>query len=262
MAARRARLGPLRLDHGRQRQRAASPQAHVRFSELAEPDSADLLDKVAAVKVWRRTAAGQPQTLKLTKHVHGRGRRVGRAGRGRRRAALGARSSTACSTRREQTFLLGITPSISMPRAADFKALARDEKLPFDIVPHAADKGFDLEVLFQGKPVERAARWSSSIPTAKRIDDQDRCQRPLALAGKARPVFDPRQVDRREPARKATRNIRRSNHYSTLALRVPQEPDVPGAGRAAQPASAAPSCSTGPAKPARSGPISPALRPT
>ena len=33
---------------------AGKPQAQVHFSELAEPDVATLLDKVAAVKVWSR----------------------------------------------------------------------------------------------------------------------------------------------------------------------------------------------------------------
>src|SRR5688500_14175415 len=52
---------------------AGQPSAQVYFGELAEPDSADLLDKIAATKAWSRTADGKSAPLKLAKHVEGNG---------------------------------------------------------------------------------------------------------------------------------------------------------------------------------------------
>src|SRR5688572_16608754 len=52
---------------------SGQPAAQVYFSELAEPDSADLLDKIAATKVWSRTADGRQTELKLSKQVEGEG---------------------------------------------------------------------------------------------------------------------------------------------------------------------------------------------
>ena len=48
---------------------AGQDAAHVWFSELAEPDSADLLDKITSVKVWSRTAAGKPTDVKVAKQA-------------------------------------------------------------------------------------------------------------------------------------------------------------------------------------------------
>src|SRR5688572_307668 len=49
------------------------PKVNVWFSELAEPDSADLLDRIAKVKVWSRTASGAGPEISLTKKIEGGG---------------------------------------------------------------------------------------------------------------------------------------------------------------------------------------------
>src|SRR5262245_34570471 len=48
---------------------AGHPTANVWFSELAEPDSADLIDRVTAVKVWSPSAAGKPAEVKVAKQT-------------------------------------------------------------------------------------------------------------------------------------------------------------------------------------------------
>src|SRR5262245_47330073 len=49
------------------------PAAHVWFSELAEPDSAELLDRITAVKVNSRTAGGKPAGVAVSKQTQGEG---------------------------------------------------------------------------------------------------------------------------------------------------------------------------------------------
>src|SRR5687768_3045428 len=80
------------------------PAAHVWFSELAEPDSADVLDKIAAVKAWSATAEGTSSPLKLTKHGEGSGG-AWISPIAADTKALSASIKYGVLTRREQTFL-------------------------------------------------------------------------------------------------------------------------------------------------------------
>ena len=104
---------------------SGQPAAHVWFSELAEPDSADLLDKIAATKAWSRGADGKPTMLNLSKHVEGNGGAlIGPIDAEAK--ALGASIKYGVLTRREQTFLLNYYAKYLEATPANLKALGRD----------------------------------------------------------------------------------------------------------------------------------------
>src|SRR5688572_13757753 len=126
------------------------PGAFVWFSELAEPDSADLLDKITTIKVWSRTNDGKPANVSVTKQAKGEGGAlVGKVPTGV--AALSAHINYGVLTRGASTFQLQYHAKYLDASAPAFKALARDEALVFDVVPHGTGKDITLEVLFQGK---------------------------------------------------------------------------------------------------------------
>jgi uncharacterized GH25 family protein len=198
---------------------AGQPAAHVWFSELAEPDSADLLDKIAATKAWSRSADGKQAAIKLAKHVEGNGGAwIGPIGPETK--ALGASIKYGVLTRREQTFLLNYYAKYLEATPANLKALARDESLPLDIVPSKSEKGMTLQVLFKGKP----AAGSEVVifdPTAQQIDaktdEAGKIQLDTTKAGlysiRAKWVVA-------EAGKEGDKEYPQVNHYSTLALRI------------------------------------------
>ena len=199
---------------------SGQPAAHVWFSELAEPDSADLLDKIAATKAWSRGADGKATTLKLAKHVEGNGGAlIGPIDAGAK--ALGASITYGVLTRRDQTFLLNYYAKYLEATPANFKTLGRDESLPLDIVPHTADTGVTLEVLYQGKPVA-GSEVVIFDPTAKEIeaktDDAGRVEldttRPGLYSIRAKWVV-------MQAGKEGDKEYPQINNYCTLALRVP-----------------------------------------
>ena len=207
---------------------SGQPAAHVWFSELAEPDSADLLDKIATVKVWSRTADGksdaQPAAkataLKLTKHIEGNGGAwitpVAADAK-----ALSASIKYGVLTRREQTFLLNYYAKYLEASPATLKGLGRDDSLPLDVVPHAGEKGITLEVLYQGKPVA-GSEVVIFDPTAKEInaktDESGKVEldttRPGLYSIRAKWVV-------MEAGKEGDKEYPQVNNYCTLALRVP-----------------------------------------
>jgi hypothetical protein len=201
---------------------AGQPAAHVWFSELAEPDNADLLDKITTIKVWSRSAAGKPADVKVTKQAlgGGGGALVGAVPGGT--PALSAHINYGVLTRREQTFLLQYHAKYLDASAAEFKTLARDGALTFDVVPHRTEKGFSLEVLFQGKPVagsEVVILDPASNETEAKTDKEGRvdlaASKPGLYSIRAKWVV-------MEAGKQGDKEYPQVNHYSTLALRVPQ----------------------------------------
>lgn len=202
---------------------AGKPQAQVHFAELAEPDVATLLDKVATVKVWSRTAAGQPQTLKLSKQLNDE---VGSWVAPVEAGTSGASGSIKYGVldRRGMTFLLWYYAKHLDAGAADFKALARDEALTFDLVPHATDKGFDLEALFEGQPVE-GSEVVVLDPDANETTAKTNAQGRISIAGQKPGLYSIRAKWAVEKAgTEGDKAYPQIVHYSTLALRVPAKP--------------------------------------
>jgi uncharacterized GH25 family protein len=198
---------------------AGQPQAQVHFSEMAEPDAANLLDRVAAVKVWSRTATGKPAELKLTKQITDE---VGSwvSAVPEKTAAVSGSIKYGVLERRGMVFLLFYHAKYLDAGAADFKALARDEALALDVVPHAEGKGYALEVLFQGKPVE-----GSEVV----VLDPESNERALKTDAKGRVTIDAKpglysiraKWTLNEAGKEGDKEYPQVNHYSTLALRVP-----------------------------------------
>lgn len=193
--------------------------AHVWFSELAEPDSADLLDKIAATKAWSRTADGKRAAIKLAKHVEGNGGAwIGPIGPETK--ALSASIKYGVLTRREQTFLLNYYAKYLEATPASLKALARDESLPLDVVPHAGEKGITLEVLFQGKPVA-GSEVVIFDPTAKEIDAKTDAAGRIELATGKPGLYSIRaKWVVAEAGKEGDKEYPQVFHYSTLALRI------------------------------------------
>ena len=207
---------------------AGQPQAQVHFSELAEPDAANLLDKVAAVKVWSRSAAGQPQTLKLARHVTDEvGSWVSPVEAGT--SAVGGSIKYGVLDRRGMTFLLWYHAKHLDAGAADFKALARDAGLTFDLVPQAKDKGFELEALFEGKPVE-GSEIAVLDPEGNESTAKTDAKGRISLAGAKPGLYSIRAKWTVEKAgTEGDKAYPQIVHYSTLALRVPEKPCEPAA---------------------------------
>jgi uncharacterized GH25 family protein len=201
---------------------AGQPQAQVHFSELAEPDVANLLDKITTVKVWSRSAAGKSSALSVTKQVTDEvGSLVSPIEAGT--SAVSGAIKYGVLDRRGMTFLLWYHAKHLDAGAADFKALARDESLTFDIVPHATDKGFELEVLFEGKPVEGSevvALDPDGNEKTVQTDAKGRVtvpSKPGLHSIRAKWVVN-------QPGKEGDKEYPQVNHYTTLALRVPAKP--------------------------------------
>jgi uncharacterized GH25 family protein len=198
------------------------PAAHVWFSELAEPDNAELLDKLAAIKVWSRSKDGAVKDVKVTKQTDasGGGALVGAIPEGA--AALSAHINYGVLTRQDQTFLLQYHAKFLEAGSPDLTALTRDEKLTFDIVPHARDKGYTLEVLFQGKPVagsEVVIFDPAAAETTSKTDEAGKLEldttKPGLYSIRAKWVVN-------EAGKLDGKEYPQVNHYSTLTLRVPE----------------------------------------
>lgn len=126
-----------------------SPVARVWFSELAEPDSAELLDRIARVEVWAVRGSQPPQKLSLNKLVEGEG--------GCFTAPLPADTTGLAATlcygvvsRSSGSMLLHYHARYL--DAAELAKSAAADRLTLQIVPQPAADGWDLQVLFQGQP--------------------------------------------------------------------------------------------------------------
>lgn len=202
---------------------SGQPAANVWFSELAEPDSAVLLDKITTIKAWSRGADGKPTSLKLTKQAVGNGGAlIGPIGADAN--ALGASIKYGVLTRREQTFLLNYYAKYLEATPANLKTLARDESLPLDVVPHASENGITLEVTYKGKPVA-GSEVVIFDPTAKEIeaktDEAGKIELDTAKPGlysiRAKWVV-------MEAGKDGDKEYPQVNNYCTVALRIPGAP--------------------------------------
>ncbi len=199
---------------------SGQPAAHVWFSELAEPDTAELLDRIAAIQVTSRTAGGKPAAVAVTKHTQGSGGAlVGAVPAGT--PALSAHYKYGVITRGENTFLLQYSAKYLDAAAKDFALLSRDTSLPLDVVPQVADKGFTLQVLFQGKP----AAGSEVVifdPTAAQTDAKADEAGKLSLTAARPGLYSIRaKWVVKQAGKEGDKEYPQVNYYGTLALRVP-----------------------------------------
>jgi hypothetical protein len=211
---------------------AGQPQAQVHFSELAEPDAANLLDKIAAVSVWSRSAGGKSGPLKLAKHVTDEvGSWVAPVAADTR--AVSGSIKYGVLDRRGQVFLLWYHAKFLDASGANLKAFGRDEALALDIVPQATDKGHELKVLFQGKP----AAGSEVVvldPEGNESDLKTDAAGRVSLATGQPGIYAIRAkwtID--EKGKEGDKDYPQITHYSTLALRVAKPQATGGADKVA-----------------------------
>lgn len=199
---------------------SGKPAVHVYFAELAEPDSAELLDRVTSIKVLSRSADGKPATVAVTKQEKdGDGSLVGALPDGSQ--GLSAQIKYGVITRGENTFLLQYYAKYLDATSANLKAIARDESLPLDVVPHQTDKGITLEVLYQGKPAagaEVVIREPDAADVNAKTDEAGRL--PLTTTKPGLYSIRAKWVVK-ETGKEGDKEFSQVNHYSTLALRVP-----------------------------------------
>jgi uncharacterized GH25 family protein len=194
---------------------------HVWFSELAEPDNAELLDRIAKINVWTRSAQGPKQPVTgLEKNVaDGGGAWVAKVPTGTNAAS--ASINFGVLERRGERFLLEYHAKYLDAKSPELKKLARDESLKLDIVPQKADKAFDLTVLFQGQPAAGAEVVifdSVAAETTAKTDQSGRINMPITKPG----LYSIRaKLVVKEAGKLGDQEYPQVNHYCTLALRVP-----------------------------------------
>jgi uncharacterized GH25 family protein len=196
-------------------------QVQIHFSELAEPDVATLLDRIATVQVWGRTSDGQPVSLgKLNKQLNDEVGSWVTPLPGEARTISGT-IKYGVLERRGETFLLQYHAKF-LDAGADLKALGRDVKLALDVVPHVAAKGYELEVLFEGKPVaesEVVALDPDGNQSTAKTDARGR----VTIAGEKPGMHSIRaKWVVKQAGKEGDKEYPQVNHYSTLALRIPQ----------------------------------------
>jgi uncharacterized GH25 family protein len=201
--------------------KSGQTMAQVWFSELAEPDSADLLDKILTIQVTSQGKDLKPHIVAVTKQTSGSsggGALVGAVPADTK--TLSAQIKYGVMTRGPQTFLLQYYAKYLDSSASDFKKLARDERLPLDIVPHQTEKGYSLEVLYKGKPVagsDFVLHDPAANQTEAKSDDKGRVELTTAKPGlysvRAKWVVQ-------ENGQEGDKEYAQVNNYCTLALRV------------------------------------------
>jgi uncharacterized GH25 family protein len=196
--------------------------AHVWFSELAEPDNAELLDKLRSIKVWSRSPDGAAKDVTVAKQTDASGGGALIGAIPENASALSAYINYGVITRGNATFQLQYHAKFLDAASANLKALARDERLAFDIVPHAAEKGYSLEILFQGKPVA-GSEVVIFDPAAGETTGKTNEAGKLELATVKPGLYSIRaKWVVAEAGKSGDKEYSQVNHYSTLTLRVPE----------------------------------------
>ena len=211
---------------------SGQPQANVWFSELAEPDDEALIDKIAQTKVWSRTAGGDVVALTLAKEVKdGGGALVGKLPAVAE--AVSARCAYGVIERRGTVFRLEYYAKYLDASSSAFKALARDEKLDLDVVPELTGGQCKLVVFWKGEPAagsEVVVFDAAGKEHTLKTDDQGVATLPADKAGlysiRAKWVTE-------ESGQEGDKEYSQANHYSTLALRLPDSSRADPVGSAA-----------------------------
>ncbi len=205
-----------------QKDSAGKQQAHIWFSELAEPDDEKLIDKIAQTQAWSRTIDSEGTLLKLAKLTQdGGGAWTGEVA-AQASGAVSAHCNYGVLDKRGQVFLLHYYAKYLDAGHAGFKAFARDEKLALDVVPEpASGEKRILTVLFHGKPVTGSeVVVFDPAGTEEKLTTNDQGQ--VSIAAIKSGLYSIRagwSVE--EAGKEGDKEYKLVKHYSTLALRVP-----------------------------------------
>lgn len=214
-----------------------APVARVWFSELAEPDSAELLDRISRVEVWT-DPAGSPAALPLTKAVDACGGGSLTASLPAATRALSARLCYGVVTRGGGAMLLHYHARYL--EASDLKSSPADDRLALQIVPQPAADGWRLQVLFQGQPAagsevvifDPAGRETKGQTDAAGSWHLPRSRRAGLYSIRARWAVPESGTYQDQPYQQVV-------HYATLVLRDPAALQAEPGGAAAASAGAA-----------------------
>lgn len=209
---------------------SGQPQGYVFFGELAAEDDEALLDKIAQTKVSARGISGATP-LKMAKQT-GTGAwlcQLPEGGAG----ALSATCHYGVLDKRGQVFLLEYYAKYLDAAHPGFKAFARDETLPLDIVPGAAaGEKRSLTVLFEGKPAV-GSEVMVIDPSGKEAKLTTNDKGEFEISSSARGMFSIRAKFEVEKAGSENgKEYKKVVHYSTLALRTAEENVVAASAKA------------------------------
>lgn len=199
---------------------SGQPQAHIWFSELAEPDDAALVDKIAQTKAWSRVAGNENAPLSLAKEIKdGGGAWVGNLPADAE--AVSARCAYGVIERRGMVFRLEYYAKYLDGASPAFPSLAREEKLDLDVVPKLDAKECTLQVLWKGKPAagsQIVAFDADGNQHELKTDEQGIARLPVGKAG----LYSIRaKWTTEESGQEGDKAYKQAHHYSTLALNVP-----------------------------------------
>lgn len=202
-----------------------SPVARVWFSELAELDNAELLDRIARVEVWAMRPSQSPQKLSLSKLVEGEG--------GCLTAPLPADATSLAAQLCYGVVTRGGGPMLlhyyaKYLHAANLGQPAAIDRFPLEIVPRPVADGWELQVLFQGQPAvgsEVVIFDPAARETKVKTDAEGHVRLTRSKAGlysiRARWAWNESGTHEGRPYQQVV-------HYATLALRDAEE-SVPSA---------------------------------
>ena len=124
--------------------------AHIFFSESAEPDDPELLNRVADLKVWQSSQDGSVQSLDVTKATDSFVA-VPKPGEG---PVFGLSHTYGIIKRSGESFLLKYQAK-SQPSAdpQTWRVIEHAQRLPLEIVPRANGSSTILTVFWLGKPL-------------------------------------------------------------------------------------------------------------
>lgn len=131
---------------------------NVYFSEGAEPGESDLVEKIATVQAWKKTADGKPEAIKLRKEETGL---VADIPAGEISAAkpviYGLSHPYGVISRGGDTFLLKYhAASLAAVPPVDWSKLAGSTDLPLQVIPTLGNGELKVKVLWNKKPLAKA----------------------------------------------------------------------------------------------------------
>ena len=213
---------------------SGQPQAYVFFGELADEDDEALLDKIAQTKVSARGISGRVP-LKLAKEsAKGTGAWVGQLPEGGA-GALSATCNYGVLDKRGQIFLLQYYAKYLDAAHPGFKAFARDESLPLDVVPGtAAGEKRPLTVVFQGKPVS-GSEVVVLDPAGTEEKLKTNAEGQVEISSGTKGVYSIRaKFEVEKTGSENGKEYKKVVHYCTLALRTAEGKETAAAAASAK----------------------------